>query len=55
MKLKALLASTAALITTFLLPTQALAQAPPAPAADQETPFYDRHKIDISKDRKSVV
>ncbi|MEO0538342.1 MAG: hypothetical protein AAF215_31330 [Cyanobacteria bacterium P01_A01_bin.123] len=48
MKLKTLLASTAALITTFLLPAQALAETPPVPAADQETPFYDRHKIDIS-------
>ncbi|MEM1369920.1 MAG: hypothetical protein AAGG02_18325, partial [Cyanobacteria bacterium P01_H01_bin.15] len=47
MKLKTLLASTS-LITTVLMPTQALAAAPPAPAADQERPFYDRHKIDIS-------
>ena len=47
MKLKTLLASTA-LITTTLLSSQALAEAPPAPVADQEMPFYDRHKIDIS-------
>ena len=48
MKLKTLLASTA-LITTILMPAQALAEvSPPAPATDQEMPFYDRHKIDIS-------
>ena len=47
MKLKTLLASTA-LITTILMPAQALAEAPPVPAADQEMSFYDRHKIDIS-------
>jgi len=47
MKLKTLLASTA-LITTMLMPAQTLAEAPPAPAADQEMSFYDRHKIDIS-------
>ncbi|MEM6715523.1 MAG: hypothetical protein AAF622_10655 [Cyanobacteria bacterium P01_C01_bin.147] len=47
MKLKTLLASTA-LITTTLLSPQALAEAPPVPVADQERPFYDRHKIDIS-------
>ncbi|MEM7696508.1 MAG: hypothetical protein AAF318_18820 [Pseudomonadota bacterium] len=47
MTLKSLLASTA-LITTCLLQSPALSEAPAAPAVDTSIPFYDRHKIDIS-------
>lgn len=47
MGFKALFAGTA-LITTCFIDTSAIAEAPPAPAADQAMLFYDRHKIDIS-------
>ena len=47
MRFKTLPTSTTLIVSCFVH-TSALAEAPPVPAADKATPFYDRHKIDIS-------
>ncbi|TQV77897.1 carboxymuconolactone decarboxylase family protein [Denitrobaculum tricleocarpae] len=47
MRARTLFANTT-LAMSMLLSSAALAEAPPAPAADQAMPYYDRQKIDIS-------
>ncbi|MEO0804155.1 MAG: hypothetical protein AAFY57_18060 [Cyanobacteria bacterium J06642_2] len=37
-----------ALLSVAFIPNPAFATAPPAPETDRATPYYDRHKIDIS-------